>query len=121
VITGTVTDLQARVEVVLRHGDRGDRAIECVVDTGFQGELALPAATVTTLGLRPRGHTWAKLADDSHASIPIHTATIFWDDQEVRVTVMSMGSRPLLGTELLQGFNLSADFEEDGQLALTPL
>jgi hypothetical protein len=41
--------------------------------------------------------------------------------QEVGVTVMAMGSRPLLGTELLQGFNLSVDFEEDGQLALTPL
>lgn len=64
---------------------------------------------------------WTKLADDSPASVPIFRAVIFWDDEEVGVTVMAMGSRPLLGTELLQGFNLSADFEEDGELLLTPL
>jgi clan AA aspartic protease len=120
-IVGVVTDLQARVEVVLRLPDRDDQAIECVVDTGFQGELALPPATVAALGLPPRGHTWAKLADDSHASIAVFRAIILWDDQEVVISVMAMGSRPLLGTELLQGYNLSADFEEDGQLALTPL
>ena len=43
-IVGVVTDLQARVEIVLRLADRDDQAIECVVDTGFQGELALPPA-----------------------------------------------------------------------------
>ncbi len=46
---------------------------------------------------------------------------ICWGDQEMVVTALAMGRRPLLGTELLQGFNLSADFEDDGQLALTPL
>ena len=120
-IVGTVADLQGRVEVVLRIADQDDRTIECVVDTGFQGELALPPAIVALLGLPTGGRMWAKLADDSHASVPVFSADILWDDQEVRVTVMAMGSRPLLGTELLQGFNLSADFEEDGQLLLTPL
>jgi clan AA aspartic protease len=120
-ILGTVTGLQCRVQVLLRLPDQGERAVEFIVDTGFQGELALPAATIASLGLPPGGRWWAKLADDSHASVPIFSATILWDDQEVGVTVMSMGSRPLLGTELLQGFNLNADFEEDGQLELTPL
>ena len=105
-ILGTVTDLQGRIEVVLRLADQDDRTLECVVDTGFQGELALPPATVATLGLSPGGRMWAKLADDSHASVPVFRATILWDDQEVGITVMAMGSRPLLGTELLQGFNL---------------
>ena len=120
-ILGIVTDLQARVEVILRLADQNDHSIECIVDTGFQGELALPPATVAALRLPSRGRTWANLADDSHASVPLFRAVILWDDQEVDATVMAMGSRPLLGTELLQGFNLSADFEDDGQLVLTPL
>jgi clan AA aspartic protease len=120
-ILGTVADLQGRVEVVLRLADQADRAVEFIVDTGFQGELALPPAIVASLGLSSGGRWWAKLADDSHASVPIFSAIIHWDDQEVGVTVMAMGSRPLLGTELLQGFNLSVDFEEAGQLAITPL
>jgi clan AA aspartic protease len=120
-IVGTVTDLQARVEVVLRFSDQGERSIEYVVDTGFEGQLALPPATVASLGLTPGGQTRVKLADDSHASLPVFSAAILWDDEEVDVSVMAMGSRPLVGTELLQGFNLSVDFEEDGQLTLTPL
>jgi clan AA aspartic protease len=121
VIAGTVKDLQARVEVAFRLPDQPDRTIECIVDTGFQGELALPSATVASLGLPTGGQWWAKLADDSHTSVSIFNAVILWGDQETRVTGMAMGSRPLLWTELLQGFNLSADFEEDGELALTPL
>src|SRR5947208_2973469 len=119
-IVGTVTDLQARVEIVLRLPGQGERSIECVVDTGFEGQLALPAATVASLGLSPGGQTWVKMADDGHTSVPVFSAVILWDDQEIDITVMAMGSRPLVGTELLQGFNLSADFEEDGQLALSP-
>jgi predicted aspartyl protease len=91
-ILGTVTNLQGRVEVVLRLADQGDRAVEFIVDTGFQGELALPPATVASLGLPPGGRWWAKLADDSHASVPIFSAIILWDDQEVGVTVMAMGT-----------------------------
>ena len=89
--------------------------------SGCDATRRLPPTTVAALGLPPRGRTWAKLADDSHASVPLFRAVILWDDQEVSVTVMAMGSRPLLGTELLQGFNLSADFEEDGELTLTAL
>jgi clan AA aspartic protease len=120
-IDGIVTELQARVEVVLRLVGRDDLCIECVVDTGFQGALALPAATVTALGALPGGQTWVKLADDSPALVEVFNVIVLWDDREIPATVMAMGSRPLVGAELLEGFNLSADFEEDGQVALTLL
>jgi predicted aspartyl protease len=82
-IVGTVTDLQGRVEIVIRLSDRPDRTIECVLDTGFQGELALPAATVAALGLSAGGRIWANLADDSDVPVPVFSAVILWDDQEV--------------------------------------
>jgi clan AA aspartic protease len=120
-IVGTVTGLQGWVEIVFRQSDQDDRVVKCAVDTGFQGQLALSAATVASLGLSSGGQTWIKLADDSPPVVPVYRANILWDDQEVEVAVMAMGARPLVGTELLQGFNLSADFEEDGELVLTPL
>jgi len=64
---------------------------------------------------------WASLADDSDVPVPLFHAVIDWDERDVEITVMALGSRPLLGAELLQGFNLSADFEEDGELVLTAL
>jgi predicted aspartyl protease len=37
VIHGTVVELQARINVLLRSPGRSDVEIECVVDTGFEG------------------------------------------------------------------------------------
>jgi clan AA aspartic protease len=120
-IAGSVTDLEMRVEVIFRFQGQSDRVIECVVDTGFEGELALPPAIAASLGLPYSTRLWANLADDSDVPVDGFDAEICWGDQEMVVTALAMGRRPLLGTELLQGFNLSADFEEDGQLLLTPL
>ena len=65
---------------------------------------------------------WRALEERS-ADIPVDgfEAEIRWGDQNRVVTVLAMGRRPLLGTALLEGFNLTADFEDDGLLALTPL
>ena len=120
-IVGSVTNLEARIEVTLYLPGLPDRLIEFVVDTGFEGALALPPATVASLGLPYTSRLWANLADDSDVPVDGFEAEIRWDDQERVVTVLAMGRRPLLGTALIEGFNLSADFEEDGQLALTPL
>lgn len=120
-IAGSVTKRELRLEVTFLLPGQPDRVIEFVVDTGFAGALALPVTTAASLGLIYSTRLWANLADDSDVPVNGFEAEIVWDDQERLVTVLAMGKRPLLGTELLEGFNLSADFEEDGQLALTPL
>ena len=76
---------------------------------------------VVALGMSPYGHVLTNLADDSHAWVPVYRVAIVWGDHEREVEVLAMGSRPLLGTELLAGHNLSADFEQDGELTITPL
>lgn len=51
-LTGTVSDdLQAwiAIEILAPYGQT--RNIEAVLDTGFNGELALPATTIRQLGL----------------------------------------------------------------------
>ena len=118
---GSVTNLESRMELILYPPGQPDRLVEFVVDTGFEGELALPPATVASLGLPLTSHLWANLADDSDIPVDGFEAEIRWGDHNRVVTVLAMGRRPLLGTALLEGFNLSADFEDDGLLALTPL
>jgi predicted aspartyl protease len=51
VIYGTVVELQARINVVLRLPGQSDVEIECVVDTGFEGALTLPPDVVADLKL----------------------------------------------------------------------
>jgi clan AA aspartic protease len=73
------------------------------------------------LGLPFYQEMFANLADGSHIKVDVHKATILWDGRAVQVAVLAMGRRPLLGTALLDGYNLNADFEDHGALALQHL
>jgi clan AA aspartic protease len=118
---GVVVELQAQIEVVFRLPTQPDLTIEFVVDTGFAGALTLPPVAVAALGLPFSQIMPTNLADDSHIQANIHEATILWDGHEVDVAVLAMGKRPLLGTALLDGYNLNADFEDNGAVTVTRL
>ncbi|MCW3099336.1 MAG: hypothetical protein JWL77_4954 [Chthonomonadaceae bacterium] len=118
---GTVRDLQARVDVVFRLPGRLSLAIECVVDTGFAGALTLSPDAIVELGLPFFQEIDANLANDADVRTAVHVATIIWDGRELEVAVLAMGRRPLIGTALLDGRRLCADFAEDGTVFITPL
>jgi clan AA aspartic protease len=120
-IQGTVVGLQMRIKVVFRLPNLPDMEIEFVIDTGFQGALTLPVPAVAAMGLPFYEAVTANLADDSHVAVDVHKATILWDSRELQVAVLAMGQRPLLGTALLDGFNLSADFADDGPVTVVRL
>ena len=48
---GTVVGLQALVDVTFGLPSQPDIEIECVIDTGYEGALALPPEAVAALGL----------------------------------------------------------------------
>lgn len=113
-ITGTVVGLQALVSVTLQLPGQPDIAIEFVVDTGFEGALALPPKAVAALGLPFYQGIYANLADNSNVSVDAYRATIFWKGRELSAAVLAMGHRPLLGTALLAGNELVAQFVDNG-------
>jgi clan AA aspartic protease len=113
-ITGLVVGLLALVGVTLRLPKQPDINIECVLDTGFEGALALPADAVATLGLPFYQGIFANLANNSDVSVNAYRATIFWKGQELDVAVLAMGRRPLVGTALLAGNELVAQFVDNG-------
>ena len=113
-ITGIVVGLRALVGVTFRLPNQPDIVIECVVDTGFEGALALPAHAVAALGLPFYQGIFANLADNSDVSVDAYRATIVWKEQELDVAVLAMGRRPLVGTALLAGNELVAQFVDNG-------
>jgi clan AA aspartic protease len=118
VIHGTVVDLQARINVRLLTEGRSDIAVECVVDTGFEGALTLPPELVADLKLPYLTRISANLADDSSIKTKLHLATILWHGVEREVIVLAMGRRPLLGTALIEDYHLSVDFHEGGSVII---
>jgi len=72
----------------------------------------LPVAAVAALGFPFEYDLPANLADDSEIVVPVHAATILWQEVERSVRVLAMGKRPLVGTAVLDGNELVVQFAE---------
>ncbi len=117
-ITGRVENRQALIPITYRLPGQPDLVIEHVVDTGFTGQLTLPAPAVTKMGL-PFAHSrGVKLANDSSEEVPFHRATIVWEGQESVVEVIATGTRPLFGTALMDRKELVIQFDNNGLMSL---
>jgi clan AA aspartic protease len=117
-IEGLVSGRRMLVPVTFRLSQQPDFAIEFMIDSGFAGFLTLPTAAVAALNLPFRYQMLASLADNSSIVANVYTATIVWEGQARRVEVFAMGKRPLLGTSLLDGFRLDAEFNEGGPVRI---
>ena len=119
-IQGRVVGSQARVDVAVRRVGQPDLRLECVIDTGFEGSVTLPAAAVRALGLPYLTDLTANLVDDTDVQAAVHVATILWDGKEQNVAVLALGRQPLVGTALLTGRHLGIDFTDGGAVRIDP-
>ena len=113
-IIGKVVDLRILIGVTFRLPNQPDIVIECVLDTGFEGALALPSDAVSVLGLPYYQGINANLADNTDVSVDAYRATIVWNEQVLNVAVLAIGRRPLIGSALLAGKELFAQFVDSG-------
>ena len=118
-ITSAVNHSLELVVTVAVH-DAANRAhdIEFVIDTGFAGELSLPASVVATLGLPFVHHGCLKFADGSVSPVPIHRMVILWDGATRIVRVYASGGTALLGMQMLRDFDLRARCRPGGQIEI---
>jgi clan AA aspartic protease len=105
----------------LQAPELGEVAVECVIDTGFEGFLTLPVAMVTNFGLPHLGPMKANLADNSRIITQVYEGTILWEGVIRSIPILAMGNRPLLGTALMADYHLSIDFYEGGTVSLDDL
>jgi clan AA aspartic protease len=120
-MTGHVLNRHLLLPVTLRLPNQPDLTIEFCIDTGFTDYLTLPAAAVAAMHLPYIARVPADLADDSTIEISVHAATILWNGIERDVRVLATGRRPLLGTALLDGNELVAQFAEGGLVTVESL
>jgi clan AA aspartic protease len=120
-MTGQVAGLTAFIELTFCLANGQNRSVEFVVDTGVEGALTLPLSLIHEYNLPIVQEIDAHLADDSRTSVGVYRATIILDGQEIEVAVLSLGSRPLLGTSMLEHKRLLIDFIEGGPVGVSPL
>ena len=113
---GHIVGQQARIEVTFLLTGAPDKSIEFVIDTGFEGALTLPPAGIAALGLPMEQTISAKLADGSETEVDVYRGRVLWHTTEVSVAILAMDSQPLLGTALLHGNRVTADWTDGGEI-----
>jgi clan AA aspartic protease len=121
-ISGVVTSSRHPIVRLVIQGPEGaTNMIEAIVDTGFNGELTLPLASIDALRLAWSQSGRALLADGSEILFDSYEAVIEWDGAARPVTVDAAESEPLIGMALLDGYVLTVHAIAGGAVTITPL
>lgn len=119
-LLGHVRDYAARVLLTLS-GEEGELTAECIVDTGFEGDLALPRALVAKLKrLSPYETRSFALADGSFRELLICYIELEWNDEPRSVEVLVTDGRPLIGMVLMDGSYIGIDNHGGGEAVVEP-
>ncbi|MYE41857.1 MAG: clan AA aspartic protease [Chloroflexi bacterium] len=118
-ISGRVSpELYPKVTIEFGNGKGSFQSIEVVVDTGFSGELALPPELIRSLGLEYIDDVSVALADRQARPVRAYEGVVSWQGRSRDVTVLDMGSEPLLGMPLLLGSRLTVSCRPNGAVVI---
>ena len=112
-------DLEPVVTIEIEGSEGAFQSFEAVLDTGFNGEIALPSRTIQRLGLvyRTQVREWV-LATGDETPLAEYDGVVSWHGQRRRVAVVATGGEPLLGTSLLLGSRISIDMRTGGEVLI---
>lgn len=120
-IRGTVANHEGSVRLnVFGRADQCE-SIEAVVDTGYDGWLSLPQSMIHDLELRWLNFGRAVLADGSECGFDVFDGEILWDRRRVQIQIDASDATPLVGMRLLDGFELTMQVRQEGQLTIRRL
>ena len=116
-ILGVFRDHFPRVTLLLP-GPTDAVAVEFIVDTGFDGDLALPSNILRQLDAQPLFLSLRALGDGTLRECPVYQLAWEWNDEPRTVEVLTLEHNPLLGTMLLEGCHLDVDMTEGGEVVI---
>ena len=121
-LTGRVNgDLQAWLTVEIVPPSGQPHPIEVALDTGFNGQIALPAITIQRLELSEESSRLAITATGDRVRLTTYYSTMMWYGEPRIIEVVEADSEPLLGMELLLGNRVTLDVVEGGPVTIYPL
>lgn len=98
------------VSIVLR-GGFGSHRLEAMVDTGFNGYIAVPESLPHRLGLPRQGNIISRVGDGRVRRLPTFIGEVDWLSGAYRCQFIAAGlSHALVGTALLTDQTLTIDF-----------
>jgi clan AA aspartic protease len=120
-ITGTVTNGQAHIRLKVIGSQGREQEVEALVDTGYSEFLMLSPSLVAALGLRWQKVDTTLLADGSERFFDVYEAEVMWDGKVCSVSVAELGTTPLAGMALLNGYELKMQVRPRGKVTIKRL
>jgi clan AA aspartic protease len=87
-------------------------AINCVLDTGFNGTLILPRQFTEENSIITFGRVQIDLVEEKTAEVDVASAEVRWLGSEISVNILvSETDESLIGTQMLAGSVLEIDYK----------
>lgn len=102
-------------------GEAGPLSREFILDTGFEGELAMPASDASQLVRSPAFAQRVRLADGSERERSVYLVTVDWNDEPRLTEVLVLEGSPLLGSGLLAEQFVQREMTDNGAVSIEPL
>lgn len=112
---------EAAIDLAVGGPANVERVVRAVIDTGFDGWLALPPDLVADLALVRTGQQRGVLANGSEILVEVHEAIVLWDGRPREVAVSVIGGKPLIGMALLRGYELTMQVVDGGGVRIAEL
>ena len=117
-VTGRIDEnLEARITIQVVGEDRTEN-VEFLVDTGFNGYLAVSPSQVTRFQLRSKAVQRGVTADGRIGFFDTIEMQIVWLGRTLRLRAQVL-DEPLIGVRLLAGNELFVDWSEGGEVRLS--
>jgi clan AA aspartic protease len=111
---------EATLSIAVKNGET-TQMVDAVIDTGFSGFLTLPSDTISTLGFSWEGRDVATLGDGTFCTFEVYIGLVIWDGQYREIYINESETVPLIGMQLLRGYDLRIQAIEGGLVTIEAL
>jgi clan AA aspartic protease len=102
-------------------GNEITQMVDAVIDTGFSGFLTLPSDMISKLGFSWEGRDSATLGDGTFCTFEVYIGLVIWDGQYREIYINESETVPLIGMQLLRGYDLRIQAIKGGLVTIEAL
>ena len=120
-ITGRVnSDLEAVIGIAVQDDSGEFHRFQCVIDTGFNGFLAMPSDIIQELGLVFRQNRATHLVGSVDIYLPVYLGIVDWHEELLEVSVVGTEQDFLVGASMLENSILTVQVWDGGDVSIEP-
>jgi clan AA aspartic protease len=111
---------EATLPIVIKN-NAATQFVDAVIDTGFSGFLTLPSGIISILELSWEGRDVATLGDGTFCTFEVYIGQVIWNGEYREIYINESETVPLIGMQLLRGYELRIQTIEGGTVTVEAL